>query len=67
MSTDLLANNTSDDNTQELKPELLSIEMKSLGEELRDLDCEKNRGEEKDHGVCGSGYHNAWVLGHAER
>lgn len=67
VSTDLLANDRSNDEAKELKPKLLRVEMELLAEKLGNLNSCENRSEEEHHCVCACWDHDTRVLGQSQR
>lgn len=63
----LLTNNTSDDDAEELKADLLWIETELGDEDLRNLDGEEDGAETEDDGIRGRGNEDGGVSGKCER
>lgn len=67
MTTDLLTDDRTNDETQELKTKLLRVEVELLTEQLGDLNGGEDRGEQEHHRVRARWDHDARVLGQSKR
>lgn len=65
-TTHLLANDGSDDHTQELETQLLGVQFELLFQQLGHLDCCEDASKQEDHGVCAGWNENGGVAGHGQ-
>lgn len=66
-AADLFANETPDDDAEELETDLLRVEAEFGDEELWDFYGEEHTAEAKDHGICNRGDQDGGILEETER